>query len=441
VFVGMQSPAAHVVLAQIQEQGLREALQVELAKLGTAQADVEIYDPQTLPASNTAVAHHGPVFLITPSMLIAGDDINSVRRVSNQLGQDSGFESTPFGQRIQQVYSHGAGILVAADLKALQAHNSPQGARAASASGFADADYLVAEHRESNGQPENRAVLAFSNTRRGIASWLAAPTTMGSLNFVSSEASAALAMVVKSPAQMLQDVQAIERLTRSERRTSHTHQGPPKEIVDLAAGFGNDFTVALDGPVLPTPSWKLVAEVYDSSRVQYGMQELVTVFNEHEAKEGKPALKITSTSSNGQTYYAIVGGPTEVHYTFDNGYMIMGPNNAVLAKALQIRSNASTSLAASGQFRSLLPQDSRIDYSAVLYQNLAPVLQPLASYVTASQLQSLQRIAADSRPTVVAAWGEQDRIEVLSNSKFVVDLNTLTLGALLGAPDNPGTRR
>ena len=247
-------------------------------------------------------------------------------------------------------------------------------------------------------------------------------------------------MVVKSPAQMLQDVAAIERLTRSERRSSAARQGPPQEIVDLAAGFGNDFTLALDGPVLPTPSWKLVAEVYDSNRVQYGMKELVAKYNEQEAKEGKPALQLKSTNSNRQTYYAITGGPTEVHYTFVDGYMIMAPTAALLENALSVRGSGTT-LADSNQFRSLLPQDNRLNYSAVLYQNLSPVLQPLASYLTSSQLQSLQRIAADARPTVVAAWGEQDRIEVLSNSRFVVDLNTLTLGALLGGENNPGTRR
>ena len=263
---------------------------------------------------------------------------------------------------------------------------------------------------------------------------------IGSLKFVSANASAALAMVVKSPAQMLQDVAAIERLTRSERRSSPPEQGPPQEIVDLAAGFGNDFTVALDGPVLPTPSWKLVAEVYDSSRVQYAMQELVTKYNDREAKEGKPALQLKSSTDSGQTYYAISGGPVEVYYTFADGYMIMAPSSALVKNALIIPGSGS-SLAASGQFQSLLPQDTSPHYSAVLYQNLSPVLQPLASELTSSQLQSLQRIAADARPTVVAAWGEQDRIEVLSNSRFVIDLNTLTLGTLLGGQNNTGTRR
>jgi hypothetical protein len=99
--------------------------------------------------------------------------------------------------------------------------------------------------------------------------------------------------------------------------------------------------------------------------------------------------------------------------------------------ALAVRQNGN-SLAQSSDFRSLLPQDQHTDVSALLYQNLAPVVAPIMSQLTPSQLQSLQRLAAESKPSVVCAYGEPNSILVASNSKFFgLDLNTLTLSTLL----------
>ena len=48
---------------------------------------------------------------------------------------------------------------------------------------------------------------------------------------------------------------------------------------DLASAFGGEVTVALDGPLLPVPSWKIAAEVYYPDRLQSAMAKLVAAFN------------------------------------------------------------------------------------------------------------------------------------------------------------------
>src|SRR2546429_9218022 len=58
----------------------------------------------------------------------------------------------------------------------------------------------------------------------------------------------------------------------------------------------------------------------------------------------------------------------------------------------------------------------------MLYQNLSPVLKPLASQVTSQQFAVLQQLAADSKPSVICAYGGTDRIEVASNGTLL-DLN------------------
>ena len=103
-----------------------------------------------------------------------------------------------------------------------------------------------------------------------------------------------------------------------------------------------------------------------------------------------------------------------------------------MQESLRIRAGGNT-LGRSAQFRALLPQDGRVNFSAVMYQNLAPVLQPLAGQLTASQFQSLRTIAMEAKPTVVAVYGGANRIDVESSSNFFgIDLKAFTLGTLLG---------
>jgi hypothetical protein len=99
--------------------------------------------------------------------------------------------------------------------------------------------------------------------------------------------------------------------------------------------------------------------------------------------------------------------------------------------AIAIHQNGN-SLARSADFRALLPQDENPDVSAVLYQNLAPVIAPIANQLSPSQLQSLQQLAAETKPSVVCAYGEENAIRVATSSRlFGFDLNTLALSTLM----------
>ena len=63
--------------------------------------------------------------------------------------------------------------------------------------------FLVIERKENRGRTETSAALSFAGERQGIASWLAAPGPMGTLDYVSPEASFAGTFVVKNPATLL----------------------------------------------------------------------------------------------------------------------------------------------------------------------------------------------------------------------------------------------
>jgi hypothetical protein len=203
---------------------------------------------------------------------------------------------------------------------------------------------------------------------------------------------------------------------------------------DLADTLGGEVTFALDGPILPTPSWKIVAEVKDPGRLQSTIQQLVTDVNDH-VKGEHPGLALDQETANGLIFYTIrhldATNALEVTYTFTDGYMVLGPSRALVMNAIAIHQNGN-SLAHSSDFRALLPQDEQPDVSAVLYQNLAPVIKPIAQQLSPSQLQSLNQIAAETKPSVVCAYGESNAIRVASSSRlFGFDLNTLALSTLM----------
>jgi hypothetical protein len=116
--------------------------------------------------------------------------------------------------------------------------------------------------------------------------------------------------------------------------------------------------------------------------------------------------------------------------------MLLAPSRALLLAALDTHSDGS-SLARSASFRSLLPSDNQANFSGMLYQNLSPILKPLASEVTSQQFSVLQQLAADSKPSVICAYGETDRIEVATNGKLLdLDPGMMTLFRLLGQADH-----
>ena len=54
--------------------------------------------------------------------------------------------------------------------------------------GFGDVKYLVWEHKSVADQAVSQAELSFIGPRHGVASWLAVPALLGSLDFVSPKA-------------------------------------------------------------------------------------------------------------------------------------------------------------------------------------------------------------------------------------------------------------
>jgi hypothetical protein len=195
--------------------------------------------------------------------------------------------------------------------------------------------------------------------------------------------------------------------------------------------------MAFDGPVMPTPRWKLILEVYDPATLQSTIAKLVDTFNREGNAQGH-SLQLTQRQVGSRTYFVISSPGTpnsEVDYTFVDNYLIAAPDTGTLSRAIQSR-EAGYTLAHSSTFQALLPNDGYTNFSAIFYHNLGPVVGPLVEQVkasgavTAQQRQSIDALTANTAPGLIYAYGEPDRIVVASNTGFMgFDLGTLlTMG-------------
>jgi hypothetical protein len=434
------------VIADVQRSGLKEELQRQFT---TSEGGLTVLDPASL-ASASAVGNRGGYALVRDHEVIFAGTLDALKLFNARLDAGaSGFASNAFGSQIAAAYARGAGILLAADLHAMlqsgMAH-APQEAdkqRKLEATGLAGVQYLIAEHRERNGVPANHLNLQFAGTRQRLASWLGSPAPMGSLDFVSPNASIAVATLTKDPASIADDFIAMASQAKGSPVDWSEADAKLQISVrnDLMANFGGDFLLALDGPALPTPAWKMVIEVNNPAALENALERMTKAIDGEMRDPKVHPVTIEADTADGRQYYTIrdqVTGAAVAQYTYADGFMIVAPERALLIDALRAHA-AGNSLARSAAFRALLPRDTNENYSAVGYQNLKPVLSPLLSQFSGEAADALRKLASDSRPTVICAWGQDNRIEAATDSRLF-GFDFLTLGAILDARNKSGAQ-
>jgi hypothetical protein len=433
--------SAPVVLAKVRQAGLEAFLQREMKRLPTdrTQAALQIVrDPWAVSPSQ------GRPFLVyvNNDVLVASPDVAELQRAATRMQQSSPshFVETPLYQQVLRSYQQGAGWLFCADMEQIVAHNVQDGSNNQLPPGIGDVRYLMMERREVGGKTDNRAALTFTSERRGVASWLAAPASMGALEFISPDASMVNAVVIKNPRSIMEELFQIigssepkfpSELSEFEAKTGVS------VLDDITAPLGGEVTIAFDGPVLPTPRWKTVFEVYDPATLQATIAKLVDSFN-REANHPDGSLQLAKQQVGSQTYYTLRNQKHpnfEVDYTYVDSYLIAAPDIPTLSRAILDR-QAGNTLTHSPTFQALLPSDGYTNFSAIFYHNIGPVVGPLVEQIkavgtlTAQQQQSIATLQANTAPGLIYVYGEPERIVVASNTGFMgFDLGTLmTMG-------------
>src|SRR4029453_15821245 len=150
---------------------------------------------------------------------------------------------------------------------------------------------------------------------------------MGLMEYISPDANVVAGFVVKNPVSLVDDLLGVlETVSPDLRKNLDKLQAERGLDIrrDFAAPLGGEFAFAIDGPILPTPSWKMVFEVNDSEHLQQTLEQIVAEVNKEAAKFGRAGLVWERTDIGGRPYYTLKSndfGLLEVNYTYVNGYM------------------------------------------------------------------------------------------------------------------------
>jgi hypothetical protein len=258
--------------------------------------------------------HAGVYFWIEGSLFAATGDIETLRSLAERLDDPNaqGFVGSTLHTQLAETYAAGVSWLLGADLAAAAAARtadvSEDQAALLERLGLLDATTVVVErHRDGEWYATN-AEVRFSEDRRGIMAWLAEPAPMGSLEFVSPDAYVVASAVSKDAEEMFGDLldliaaedgSALEGLRLFEQTVGIDLRR------DLAATIGGEATFALDGPMLPVPSWKLIVEVYDAPTLMHTIERAVALANVELVQQGQQPLVFEQADSAGLTFYSI----------------------------------------------------------------------------------------------------------------------------------------
>jgi hypothetical protein len=397
-----------VVLAEVRdEQGLRAILERERAKVG----------------DDLAVRVEADLAVAGPPEAVAG-----FRAVPVPAG------ATPFRSRLASLYADGAGWVFGIDVAAL----GSAGDRPAPST-LLGVEQVIADRTEVGGRMRSNGTLFLTGAGEGLAGWLGEPGPMTALEYMSPEATLAASVLVRSPREALGEL--FERLGADspefwQEIATFREKTGLDPLEDLAKPLGQEIAVALDGPALPVPSWKVVLEVYDPAAVQRALEVLVARFNEDAVENGGAArLRTSEESAAGRTFRTITadGSPVTVWYVFDQGYLVAGPNRAVVEDALARRASGAH-LVSSPRFRRALPTAGRSEFTGILWERLAG----LRDAVPVPAARSL--LAGDGRGRLLTVWAAPDRIEFSMDEDGTLgtDLGNLFSMALAGAGAHHG---
>lgn len=442
---GKQAP---ILLAEVTRPGLEDFIQGQFGAVNAAGSGPQLRVMESASAL-TKTSPRDLFIYVKNNIMAVTPEVAPLQKVSGMVeGSNTGqFDNTRLYSQVMQSYQSGAGWLFAADMEQMlsgfvnrrEMQRDIQ-RRRSGILGVRDLRMLTLERKDVGGKTENQASIGFRNERSGIASWLAAPAPMGSLDFISPNASLAASFAIKNPRAMIADLYSSTRAHNSTESNASGNPGPQvgwQILSDLATPLGGDVAFALDGPLLPTPSWEFAVEVYSPDKLQAAIQNAIDSFNQQSNAPVK--LTLTQQQSGGRTIYIVTAdkAPVTAYYTYVDSYLVAAANQNLLTQAIQNRSTGFT-LARSNNFRSQLPTNGAVNFSGLLYHNIGPLIAPLANQLNStnvlspSQKAAIDALNANSSPGLIYAYGKPYSIVVASAGTFFgLNLDTLALPKII----------
>jgi ferric-dicitrate binding protein FerR (iron transport regulator) len=453
---GNGEPQVPFVIAEVRDgNAFRNFIEGHLGKLGDGKRQARfIDDPMTAPAAEGKNEFY---IWMRNGLVAVSPKLDSLKSLSGRMQQQRGanpFVETPFHAHIASLYREGAGLLIAADLDRLVMTSMRKDKEAAAAQqlGLTDLRYFVVEVKEKDGRPYNRAVVSFDRNQsgqnqRGITQWLAAPGPMGALEFISPDANIVAAFVVNEPTALVNDLletlrtadpEAHDRLMRFQQEQGFDLR------TDFAKPLGSEYAFAIDGPVLPVPSWKAVFQVDDQAHLQLTFERTVDKLNAALWREGKQGFAWSRAESGGRVYYTLksLDFGLEVNYAYAYGYFIAAPSRALVENAIKYKESGFT-LLQSAKFKATLPEDRQANFSAMVYQNIGSLVKPVARAVGGAATQGAPKEARSAIQSLLGGKAGLAYVYAL-NDRLIFSVNTedgplnLSVSDFLGLPGFSG---
>ena len=162
---------------------------------------------------------------------------------------------------------------------------------------------------------------------------------MGSLDFVSPQASFATAFVTRDPRQLLSELLAAVGPQAAIVLTTIQQNAGFSPLDDVAGSLGGEATIAVDGPLLPIPSWKVAVEVDNPSRLEWAIEQVVASARRDMPDSG---IALANETVNGRTFYTLTIAKMPIQYVFVDGYLLIAPNRGLLTSAIDGRASGQT---------------------------------------------------------------------------------------------------
>ena len=429
---GKQDPK-FLLLAELRKPGLKDFLRQALKELaGKAKPAARVVD-----AAELATAKSGPpdepVILVLPDLVVLAESLDVLRAFNARREHPTqDFAATEFGQRLAQGYEGGATIIAGADfqrifkLSSSNVHKDPTFQR----TGFSDLKYLVWEHKNVAGQAASQMELSFTGPRRGVASWLAVPGPMNSLDFVSPKAMVALSLLLKNPAQIFDDVKELATASNPNALASLSQAEEQMKLSlrdDLFSRLAGEITLEMDRLTPTEQKWKLLLKTNDSAGL------LATLNKFFAASQMTPG----NSEEDGVTYYTVPipssPKPQEIAYAIVESYLIIGSSRAAVAEAVHLHGTGE-SLAKSSKFQAALPPGNLAEMSALLYED--PVAMAALSMRQASpEMAALfSQSTTETTPAVICGYGDESALREASRSGSV-DAGAALVVAAIAIPN------
>ena len=423
-----------LMLAEIRKPGLKDfLLQLTKELSGKSTATVRIIDIQDLAQAKDSAPSKDPVILVRRDFVVAALDVAALRSFNARLDRKAAeFASTPFGQRLTEAYAGGTSGVGGIDLQKVLKQYLPASLDPASAkpgsmtaqnaklfqrSGFADVNYLIWQQKVVEGHAASQMELSFIGPRHGIASWLAAPGSLGSLDFVSPKAVMASAVLLKNPAEIFDDIKDLMTASNPNALVAMAQMERGLKVdlrEDLFSRLTGEIGFEVDNFAQPQPVWKVILRVHDPEGLQTTLTKLLAT----------APVALQQVEDEGITYHILrtpsaqkttAQTTSEFAYAFVDGYLVMASSRLKVAEAIRIH-RSGESLAKSQKFLASVPQSNLTELSALLYEDPLSMVMLSLRQAAPEVAQAFSQVAAERTPVVVSAYGEESSIREASQS-------------------------